>query len=121
MLKNTRFALGMRQDLGVGVKDLELDQLFLRKHLVNYANARPQDQIATCLFDKVATQILVWCKNDRPIWRNLVDDLFCIAGRADDIAHRLDLGGAIDVADNDVARIFLFETPEQMGWAAICQ
>src|SRR3989304_4520682 len=121
MLKHTLFALGMRKDLCPRMAYFELDELSLGEHLVNDANARPQNQLATGLFDEVTAQILIRRKNNGLVHGDLAEDLYCIARGADDITHRLDLCAAIDIAHDDVVRVLLSETLEKMRWAALRQ
>src|SRR5574341_851896 len=98
MLKHTRFALGMREDLCPRMAYFKLDELSLGEHLVNDANAGPQNQLATGLLDEVAAQILIRRKNNGLVHRDTAEDLYCIARSADDITHRLDLSAAINIA-----------------------
>src|SRR3972149_11720444 len=121
MLKHTLFALGMRKDLCARMTYFELDEFSLGEHLVNDANARPQNQIATGLFDEVTAQILIRRKNNGLVHRDLAENPCCIARSADDITHRLNLCAAIDIAHDDVVRVLLSEPLEQIRWAALRQ
>src|ERR1041385_7717230 len=68
-----------------------------------------------------AEKIIRQIPENRPVLRNLPDDLLRIARGANDVAEGLDLRAAIDIADCNMARVPLPEFLEQGGRAPFCE
>ena len=111
----------MRQHLGLRVVLLQLDQPALGKLFVDHAAPRPKPHFASRIPDEEAAQMLIGREQDGLLGRNLPDDFLRVAGGADDIAERLDLGAAVDIGDRHMIGVALAKRPELVRRTTIGQ
>jgi hypothetical protein len=65
--------------------------------------------------------MLVRCEHDGLLGGNLPDDFLRVAGRADDVAERLDLSAAIDISDRHMIGVEPAKRPELVRGTAVGQ
>jgi hypothetical protein len=137
--EQARLALGMRDELGLGMLDLELGDLALAEGLVDDAGAlpephrsttgalarpplgacaRPYDGASRLLGDKGA-QVAVRGEEDGPVARDLLDDPHGVGARHDDVALGFDGGRAVDVARDEVVGVLRAEAAKSLRRAAV--
>ena len=73
------------------------------------------------LLHDVAPQVLVGGKNNRLVCRNLLNQTGGVGAGADDVAHRLDVGGAVNVRHHNMVGVLGFKGGKSIGGAAIGQ
>jgi len=119
MAQNGGFALGVGDDFCAGVFDFESDDFLFGEILVDYARTLPKQHFPSRFRHDVAAQIAIGGENDRPIARNLSHDIHRVGTGADNIAHRLNFGGAVDIRHHQMIGVGGFESGEGVGGAAI--
>ena len=78
---------------------------------VNITSTLPEIHFAAGLLHDPSTEVGVWDKENRAVFRGLIDDFHGIARGADHIAEGFDASRAIDVGD-DVVILFLIVVDE---------
>ncbi len=119
MIDDVRRALGMRGNRRAGMLRLELKQLGLREALMDDAHARPEQHVAPQLAIEISAQMLVRPENHFLLGRDLREDDLRRRGGDDDVAERLHLGRAVDVAERNMIRMRLPEGLELAGRATV--
>ena len=102
-------ALRVRDQRCAGVFRPEPEQFSFAERLMDDTTSLPEKHLPSGFLHKVFPQIPVWGEENRPIFGDLTDDLFGIARCANDIAQRLNLGGAVDIRDGDMVRVHFAE------------
>ena len=85
------------------------------------AAARPEGEFSSALALHPTSEVLIRCKQDRSIGRQLSDQINGIAAGADQIALRFHRGRAVDVADHEVVGVLGPELGEAIRGAGVRQ
>ena len=85
------------------------------------ATSWPEGEVTAALALHPTAEILIWSKQDRPVGRQLIDQVHSIAAGADQITLCFHRRGAIDVAHHKVIRMLSAESGEFIGWTVIRQ
>ena len=119
VLQDLRLTLRVGDDLGLGVPDLELDQLTLAEDLVDLTGPLPEHQLPPRLSLHVGPEVAIGGEDDGLIFREQVHDVHGVARRADHVGERLHRGGAVDVAHHLVAGVGVDEGLELVRRAVV--
>ena len=114
-------AFGVGEHLGVGVAHLELGQTLGAELLVDDAGSLPDDEVRTLgLTCHPAGQVAIG-REDQGLAVEGARHLHRVRRGADQVAHRLHLGAAVDVGQHGGARVGVDEVAEGVGGTAVGQ
>jgi hypothetical protein len=121
MAQDHLFTFGVSYNLGLGMGHAQLYQLFLRKGLMDNTASLPENQIPPCLLHYIAPQILVRSKNNRLVFRDLLNNLHGVRTGANDVAHRLDFCRAVNVRHHNMIWVLSLKVGEGFRRATVGQ
>src|SRR5688500_4915597 len=97
------------------------NDLIETENFMYHAGSVPQHHIPPRFFYEIASKVFIWCKNNRLVPGNTLNNKRCITACTDDITQGFDACRTVDIGNHDMVRILFPELPEQFRWSRICK
>ena len=105
----------MGEDLGIGISCLQLHDALHGELFVHVAGTVPEQHLAPCDGVDVVAQVPVGTEDDGRVLRKAFHNLTRVARGHDHVSECLDGSGRVDIGDDRVVRMFVYELGKAVG------